>query len=1241
MTKSLQRRKLFVKGLPQSAREMQIWEFFGRFGKVDRVQMGFNNKSNKFKGIAYIVMGSLEAFERVLAAQPLYFGGSLLEISQSKPIGKIYEERRFLNQGGGPVARGGVYGPPGFGGDVGERREGFGGPESGSGASVRDYDSQMNEAGWEEFEASQTARRGGRGAPTPGNWSRNAQAQPRSQDFEEPPLSPGYPNQDQKMDIWEKRELAYINYSPERRFQPGRRYQLPPPADQNNYYNREPQSFRRPQNRGNQGGQRRGVPQYAPHYDENSSQGSGDQRDFMSVYDMPSGRRQQEYWQQGPSGRPANQETPGNRFEGDRGDRTNFGNFEDFDDDFDTRSVHSMASQFGRGDRRGQNPWRSSKRRRGPRFLRKGRRDGNPYKGFQRGAREPFEWSRPRGGMFIRKRRPGGNSTHQNMGIQNQPFEANQGGEESYFGAPSPQRSVRDPRSYQELPGNDEEGQPRLLSDMGWGQSPNQETAGEGGQSQGTAPKKVVEVREKSQESTKTVKKTKFNQKVQRSKNTNQSSQKPHHPHQGYTEPHREHGKGPRTAQKPQASSQSKEDNKSVSLQDPRRRAQEEVRREVGQQQKHQHQHLNHQQHQNEPQNEEIGSRRKEGFGYLGGNSDEESSSLTGESLLRRHHIILRRRPLNRHLSYQVDYPAPQPAQSARVDDSALRTDFDVATPTPIPVITSDERAQRARNQSGSQNPHFGRNELPGDWRVQGGLPNTQGHLGLSHRPQETQTQVYTPESGLNPSFGVQNKPQLETGSRGVSFGDMEPEEEKEGHLDLEGVEESDLSVGEHTSRQSERIPQNPENLGGSPERSFKTVFKTSGGRTQGVDSRSDVLEGRSNPSSGLIQLEPFQGSQGSSRFGSQPNPQQNSLNQANSAQGRQIQPRQPRPTQNGLLAAPHTPQSMNRNQMGAQHNHHHQHNQHQPQAATNQQFTHPTPNTHQIQPYNNYTRTRNNPSTNQPGSNPLVQFYSTQRSSFPTNRLNEIHNSSEVELEIRQTIKTQYKIKKAGGTIIAGTINETSIWSSRPNQPPRTEISMEFDDTVSHVANASSIASQSVRAARPNRRGQEYGIEFDLVGNASGFSRFGPSGVFDEIGRNRRFEQDSEQDLESGDELEGSRSQESGWGDVQGLDSSSGGQGSEIDSMPFGSPSVPNFEFTGTPERSPCPIPALNPTTGGSGELIETRAQNSLQPSYRPSTHSRASARSQRGAGRPNLELSTLQVPHLVEETNFSETSS
>lgn len=98
MTKEMQKRKLFVKGLPLETTESQIWKFFENLGMVEKIQMAFSKQNKKFKGIAYITMQSLEEAQKILSMGNYFmFNGVQVEISASKAIGQVFDERHKRN----------------------------------------------------------------------------------------------------------------------------------------------------------------------------------------------------------------------------------------------------------------------------------------------------------------------------------------------------------------------------------------------------------------------------------------------------------------------------------------------------------------------------------------------------------------------------------------------------------------------------------------------------------------------------------------------------------------------------------------------------------------------------------------------------------------------------------------------------------------------------------------------------------------------------------------------------------------------------------------------------------------------------------------------------------------------------------------------------------------------------------------------------------------------------------------
>ena len=94
-TERVQNLKLFVRGFPLDAKEHEIFDFFNQISQVDRVLIVQNAKLQKFRGFAYIVLKSQQAYETALAkSEGLLFRGNQLSVSESKSKDQVDKEKR-------------------------------------------------------------------------------------------------------------------------------------------------------------------------------------------------------------------------------------------------------------------------------------------------------------------------------------------------------------------------------------------------------------------------------------------------------------------------------------------------------------------------------------------------------------------------------------------------------------------------------------------------------------------------------------------------------------------------------------------------------------------------------------------------------------------------------------------------------------------------------------------------------------------------------------------------------------------------------------------------------------------------------------------------------------------------------------------------------------------------------------------------------------------------------------------
>lgn len=84
-----------MRGFPLDAKEHEIFDFFNRISRVDRVLIAQNAKLQKFRGFAYIVLKNKQAYDTALAhSEGLVFRGHELSISESKSKDQVDKEKR-------------------------------------------------------------------------------------------------------------------------------------------------------------------------------------------------------------------------------------------------------------------------------------------------------------------------------------------------------------------------------------------------------------------------------------------------------------------------------------------------------------------------------------------------------------------------------------------------------------------------------------------------------------------------------------------------------------------------------------------------------------------------------------------------------------------------------------------------------------------------------------------------------------------------------------------------------------------------------------------------------------------------------------------------------------------------------------------------------------------------------------------------------------------------------------------
>ena len=143
-------KRLFVGNLSYEATEAQVRESFAAVGKVASVRMIMDRETGRFKGFAFVEMGTdAEATAAITQVNNKEIAGRRIIVSEARPMGEKPAPRPGGGTGGGFSRPGG--GPPRPGG-------GTGAPMGGFGAPARDFGSRPPKRGKAEWEKKRDER---------------------------------------------------------------------------------------------------------------------------------------------------------------------------------------------------------------------------------------------------------------------------------------------------------------------------------------------------------------------------------------------------------------------------------------------------------------------------------------------------------------------------------------------------------------------------------------------------------------------------------------------------------------------------------------------------------------------------------------------------------------------------------------------------------------------------------------------------------------------------------------------------------------------------------------------------------------------------------------------------------------------------------------------------------------------------------------------------------------------------
>lgn len=117
--------KVFVGGLDPNLSENEIREYFGRFGKIETLELPFDREKNQRRGFCFVSFESSDAVETLCTSAKHNIGGREVDVKKATPKGAQQTQSRAGRGGrgggqgggqggGGPSAYGGGWSAPGY-----------------------------------------------------------------------------------------------------------------------------------------------------------------------------------------------------------------------------------------------------------------------------------------------------------------------------------------------------------------------------------------------------------------------------------------------------------------------------------------------------------------------------------------------------------------------------------------------------------------------------------------------------------------------------------------------------------------------------------------------------------------------------------------------------------------------------------------------------------------------------------------------------------------------------------------------------------------------------------------------------------------------------------------------------------------------------------------------------------------------------------------------------------------------
>lgn len=111
--------KVFVGGLDPNLDEMEIREYFSRFGKIETLELPFDREKNQRRGFCFISFESSDAVETLCMSAKHNIGGKEVEVKKATPKGSRQVQPRSGGRGGGHGGGQGGGAPNAYGGGGG------------------------------------------------------------------------------------------------------------------------------------------------------------------------------------------------------------------------------------------------------------------------------------------------------------------------------------------------------------------------------------------------------------------------------------------------------------------------------------------------------------------------------------------------------------------------------------------------------------------------------------------------------------------------------------------------------------------------------------------------------------------------------------------------------------------------------------------------------------------------------------------------------------------------------------------------------------------------------------------------------------------------------------------------------------------------------------------------------------------------------------------------------------------